>query len=539
MNRKYFKVMPFAVLLISIIVTALYTKAGYNETEATALNTTIREITINYRILQVVATMVLYLGGLVIVYPFCTGIGTEWAYVLAMPVGNAIWGVVSALVLFLNIPYNRYTMSVFGFLIILGLLYRYKENYKAMEWHQLIGALIIALSVCIMASSGVFAIFTSSDSYYFVMQYGELIAKHGKLSSDIVGTYMTWTGITPALMSSFAAMWGFENIYAMHYLLIFSMYGALTLITYQCAMKYYNRKRALTISAFVFITVAIIPAVSFLSTWIISNTYFMIYIALLMMLPIIKKKKVDDKCLCIMSLFIIWLALSRAETVLVMCFFIVCLSSLKLTKKMTLILFSPMCICQVLFYGKILFENLYSARQASEKLLTAETMAVIVLSLVLTGIYIGLYEIKPISFVRKNMTQFVLIALLISCLGLGLLDINKFLNNLSVVAHNVSDWYWKYVPITVLALEILKSWWRCRNKYFDLIVWGFVLCNFAVCMGRPQYLRLGIGDSYNRICMSILPLYVGSTILTFLDFFGEEGGLKNVSDKQSGGSMEA
>lgn len=522
MNRKFFKVLPFAVLVVSIIVTALYTKAGYNETEATALNAMVREITTNYRVFQVVATMVLYIAGLLIVHPFCTGIGTECAYILAMPVGNAMWGVVSALALFLNIPYNRYTMSVLGLLIILGLLYRYKENYKTMKWKQLMGALIIALSVCIMASSGLFAIFTSSDSYYFVMQYGELIAKHGKLSSDIVGTYITWTGLTPALMSSFAAMWGFENIYAMHYLLIFSMYGFIALAVYKCASKYYSGKIPFYMAMLALVTVGVIPAVSFLSFWIIGNTYFMVHIVFLAILPIIAGEKFDGKILILMSLFTVWLTLCRPETAVTMCFFIICISSLGLVKKQVLELYVPMCVYQLLYFGNVLYQYKSGARQASEKMLTPETAAVILLALLLTAVYIVMYDFKFVCFIRKNMMVFALIALVVACLGLGALDNDKFLNNVHVFLSNTSDWYWKYVPFTVIVLEILKSCFKCRNRYFDLIIWGFILCNFAICMGRPHYLRLGIGDSYNRICMSIIPLYVVSTIYTFISHFGQQ-----------------
>lgn len=111
-------------------------------------------------------------------------------------------------------------------------MYLYREEYRHLKWINILGVLSVVVSISILAASGFFAIFTSSDSYYFVMQYGELIAKAGRLSSDIVGTYMTWTGIMPALSSAFATMWGFENIYAMHYLLIYSMCGFIVLTIY-------------------------------------------------------------------------------------------------------------------------------------------------------------------------------------------------------------------------------------------------------------------------------------------------------------------
>ena len=177
---------------------------------------------------------------------------------------------------------------------------------------------------------------------------------------------------------------------------------------------------------------------------------------------------------------------------------------------------------QLLFFGKVLYEYAIGARQAENKMLTPQTAAIILAALGLTGIYILLYDVKWVCFIRKHLTIFALSALLVSCFVLGLLDMDKFSNNFNAFIGNLKDWYWGYVPVFILVLELLKTCYRCRNRYYDLIVWGFLLCNFAVCMGRPHGLRLGIGDSYNRICMSILPLYVVSTVLTFVAYFGKE-----------------
>ena len=269
-------------------------------------------------------------------------------------------------------------------------------------------------------------------------------------------------------------------------------------------------------------TLGVIPGVSYLNMWIIANTYFMVYIVLLMMLPAAAGGKVDNRLLCLMSLMVVWLALSRPETALVMSFLVICISLSGVTKKQMTALHGPMCMFQLLFFGKILYDYAIGGRQANDKMLTPETAVIILVALGLTEIYILLYDVKWVCFIRKHLAAFALSALLVSCLGLGLMDRGKFSNNLNAVAGNVKDWYWGYVPAVILVLELLKTCFRCRNHYYDLIVWGFILCNFAVCMGRPHGLRLGIGDSYNRICMSILPLYVVSTVLTFVAYFGKE-----------------
>lgn len=520
-DRKYL-IGALAGLAASLLATWWYTKTGQKMTEATALNRAIEEMTAAYRMRQIVATMAMYGAGYLAVHPFCRQIGESWAGLLAMPVGNALWGVVSALVLFVNLPYNRFTMSALTVLLLAGLGLRFRESYREMGWRRMCVWLTAALSVTVMASAGLFARFFSSDSYYFVMQYGELIGKEGRLSSDIVGIYMTWTGITPALTSSFAALWGFENIYAIHYLLVFSLYGFMALLVYRKASAHWGRKASFLVAAASLATVMLIPGVAYLSFWIINNTYFMIYILPLMMLPVIAGGKPDDRVACIMSLLTAWLTLCRTETALVMCFFLICVSSLELPRRQLAALYVPMCAVQLLFFGKLLYEYAIGARQADSRMLTLQTGAVLVLALALTGLYLGIYRLGWVCYIRKHMREFVIGGLLVACLGLGLLDPGKMRNNLGVVLRNLVDWYWNYVLIVAAAMEILKSLCRCRNRYYDLIIGGFVLCNFAVCLGRPHGLRLGIGDSYNRICMSVLPLYVTSTVLTFLDHFGRE-----------------
>lgn len=521
MSEKKKKIIPIVILICSFLVTIYYNYIGYRHTEATTLNVMVKQITDRYRIYQILATMSLYLIGYIIAVPFCKKIGREYAYTLAMPVGNASWGVISALVLFLNIPYNRYSMLSMGGICIGTLLYIYREEYKSMEWQKLLGVLLIALSISMMAASGVFAIFTSSDSYYFVMQYGELIAKCGKLSSDTVGTYMTWTGIMPALMSAFATMWGFENIYAIHYLLIFSMYGFVMLIIYKRTEAYYNKVLSRCIAVLTALTIAIIPGSAYLSFWIIGNSYFMVYLLLVVMLPFaVQDNKLDENRILLMTLFFVWLALCRSETAVTISFLVICISILGLSKKQMEHIFIPICVFQTLFFFTIIYQSQAGEKQADDKLLTPMIMAVIILALLAVVAYILIYDSKFAFFVRRHMMIVGIATLSVGCLVLGILEWDKFTNNVRVIFSNATDWYWNYVPITVLCLEIMKIYLKCRNRYFDLIVWGLVLLNFAICMGRPQYLRLGIGDSYNRICMSILPTYITSCVYTLVEYFG-------------------
>lgn len=522
MSKKRIGTGVILLLIGSIFLSVCYLKNGYASIEGTALNENIKQVTSAYGIRQVIASLLLFLYGYLCVHPFCDKLGPAWNIVLAMPVGNALWGGLSTIVLCLNIPYNRFSMLALLLFILLLFIVIYRKSYLNIDIISLTEAAGVVLALTILATVGYFAIYNSSDSYYFVMQYGELIAARGKLSSDIAGTYMTWTGITPALMSSYAKIWGFENIYAIHYLLLSSMYGCILLSVLHYALKRYTKKQSVLLAVFTILTIMIIPAVAYMSMWIIANTYFMMYIVFVVLIPLVHREQMEGKLLALISLFNVWLTLSRPEGALVMCFFVIGISSLRLSRKSVFVLYFPQCVAQFLYFGKLLYEYLIGAEQAANAMLTKETIAILLLSLFLTALYLVIYNTKLVVFIRTHMTVLVLSALLVAILLLGVLDIEKFVTNITVTAQNFTGWWWKYVPITVLIIEVLKICFKCRNRYFDLMVLGFVLCTFAVCMGRPHPLRLGYGDSFNRMCMSIVPLYVASTVCTFLMKVEEE-----------------
>lgn len=521
-NKLISGIYGFLFLALSIVLTVLFMKARYSESEQTLIVKAIYEITKGYRMYQILASLGMYLVGFAVAYPLCVKQGAYLPFLSAMPVGNALWGIISSFMLFLNVPYNRITVLAVVAVILLFLFRRYKEIYKNVDVIKTINMMMLVLAFIIMASSGMLPKNYSFDSFYYVMQYGELIARTGRLSSDIVGTYMTWVGITPALTSAYAAMFGFETIYAIHHLLVFSMYGFAAYCVYQGTVRFFTKGIAVICAFFTLYSILFTPIVNELAVWIISNTYFMVYLVFFIMLPVIARDKMDMGIALLMSLYAMWMTLCRIEAAPYMCFLIVCITCLDIPEKQSRRMFLAVFIVEALYLLKILTEYLSGAKQAYEQELTMNTAAVILIVFFLTGIYFMLYHFRFIKFIRKYMSIFGIAGLLIGCVVLGLFDWERFVNNVTVALTNViSNWYWP-LPVAILACEILKTCFKCRNKYFDLIIWGSVLFYFALCMGRLNNLRLGAGDSYHRICISIVPSYIVSTIYTFINYLGNQ-----------------
>ena len=94
---------------------------------------------------------------------------------------------------------------------------------------------------------------------------------------------MTWTGVSSALISSLAYFCGFETITVIHNLLVISMLICFYLMMKKQISNLGARENQAIVGAGIFtVMLIVIPAFELLSFWVISNTYCMVYIFLLM-----------------------------------------------------------------------------------------------------------------------------------------------------------------------------------------------------------------------------------------------------------------
>ena len=70
-------------------------------------------------------------------------------------------------------------------------------------------------------------------------------------------------------------------------------------------------------------------------------------------------------------------------------------------------------------------------------------------------------------------------------------------------------------------MTILVKVTRPKIDYWDTVTLGYPLFCFALCMGRHP-LRNGYGDSYNRILISILPIFVVASFIKIIKDKNEE-----------------
>ena len=73
--------------------------------------------------------------------------------------------------------------------------------------------------IAMIGSSGVLPIYVTSDSAYYVMKYGEILAIDGGITEN-VSYWLTWTGIMPAFLGALVVFFGLYSIYTLHHTLV-------------------------------------------------------------------------------------------------------------------------------------------------------------------------------------------------------------------------------------------------------------------------------------------------------------------------------
>lgn len=530
-------VAPMLVLLISIIIffytsTITYKNIGTNE-----LFATVDAITRGYKIKQIIASVVLFIAGYLVAQGTFDKQTDAMKAAWAVPIAVVGWCMCSAVILLLRLPYIRsFAFGLVGALLG-AMIYIRKEYIKKTNWDVLCRYIIWCAALSTIFSTGILPTVMSSDSYYYVMQYGEVVAKVGSLNFDTAGATMTWTGVSSALISSLAYFCGFETITVIHNLLIISMLSCFYLTMKKQISNLGARENQAIVGAGVFtVMLIVIPAFELLSFWVISNTYCMVYIFLLMIgMKLYTTDERENKALLMLiSMVICWLTLSRAEMSVCMACIVCLISFLPLTQREMLTLSVPMMVVQLLYLIELNYQQAISVKNVYDSMLTPAIQAIITVATVGGVIYSFFINSKFFSWIRKKINIIVFAVLPGICIAIYFLDKEKYVKSIESIIYNFKTQYWGYLPALILVLYIVIALNKKIN--FGLIFsTGYVLINLILCLGRKQPLRNGYGDSCNRIMMSAIPVVFSALICSVLEIVAlrikENKEKRNINEK--------
>lgn len=528
--KRYLKEILFTSSLILFTVFCYFQRMKQGSDGE--FNILLFELSKGNQICQIACVLFLFVLGLITLLLVNQSFHNEWLLLLAYPVGLALWGGMSCIVLCIGIKYNLFSMMVVLVLaeVALGLLStKRKEITKEQRVFLIRSALIIIGVVCVV-SIGVMYTFSSHDTHYYIDKWGRSIYLEEGLSENFK-TYMLSTGLAPATISSLMCMMGGDVIYAVHHCLIINFYVLFAYVVYKESLNYIDKKKSLVYAVMSVCCMVSIPAIQLLSGWIISNTYIMIYSFLLIVLfrGISQFSAMPRDYKIVLTIIIIFVTFLRADAPIYMGCLFVCLSITQIQNKdIVLHCILPSALSILFFYTTccILFKN-----NLDGMFLMPGTMLAILGLYGVLLIWFCLIRKKRMFFVQKKYTGLVLGILLFLIAVIAVykyrmtLEIVKvYLYNFTSYSLNAGWWAMNVVFILLLCFAVYERGRECLSL---VDFYGLLLYEVTFALGMLRALmemspRRGFGDSFNRAFISYLPIIVYAIVIRVLPMMKKE-----------------
>lgn len=439
-----------------------------------------------------------------------------WKALLAFPIGLSLWGLTGFTLLVIGIPYNLIriiSVLVLLFVLLATLTRKRKREFSVRFLLISMGAAVVASCI---ATSSLLSISVSNDTVYYYSLYPETIVKSGfyKSAYDV---FLTDVGQTTALINCLPYFFGFDQTFGIQHFFNMNFCLIFFVAIYE-TLKQEGSKDKMDGRRFVIACVAtlfLLSSTPFLITskWVLANVYFMDFMFLIFYLGMkMEREEGRDNSLWIpIAVLVAMFSMMRMEGGIMACLLLLCLSCLKISnRELILYVALPISITQLLYYVKLFvglrIHPLYS-------FLDAKKAVVMIAMILVLLIYLLWIRNRRFLLLTKYLEYWIVAGLLLGNLGLLVLNPNRFLTNLSCFGQNIilqNGWGY-FGLIFLIYLLILPLEWKFqggRISYPSLFLIGYILFTIAVCWARGATLRIGIGDSGNRVMMQVVPFAV-------------------------------
>lgn len=479
------------------------------------LTESLLNVTGGYLIRQVLVILWLTLAGLICNLCFIGNFKHSrlWAMLAAFPVGLAVYGAGGFALLLLGIPFNGISMAVLLTLvpaICLVFYIRKKSGFGDIRKDIKPFAVfaLIAVMLAVICASGLLSVTIDNDSVYYYSVYPEVIAKEGRYLKYF-DTFMTDVGQTSAVLNTLPFLYGFDNTFGIQHFLNIAFLSAFALFMLE---ELDSSKTAAALS--VFFLAGSLPYI-FISKWIMSNDYFMIYLCLIVFLTLKQAGEMPESGYEFMLfVFTAFLAMLRVEGVVVCAVLTLCFSSLNVSgKRLGAVFILPVFVFQAGFYAMLYLrmgvDPVYSFLDTGKALVTSG----LIIALAVYVLFIRNRVLK-LKFINE---RYRLLIILILILGNGaelVINSERYISNLLTIYRNIRlghGWGFFGLFMVLAGIAVIIDLIKGRFKEIeitDLIWMSFILTIVAACWARGGVLRMGVGDSGNRIMMETVPLTV-------------------------------
>lgn len=460
--------------------------------------------------------------------------------VVSYPVGVAFFGFVGMFMLIAGIEYNLLSISIayvvlFGFTVWGRIKSSVKCNYKFGKNHMII--ILVVLIIAFISASGIIKVGISNDSLYYYSLYPQTIVIDGgiELSYDV---FLTDVGQVVAIINTLPFLFGFNEAYGILIAMLFSFVAFFIYFVYERMVEVLTKPRVVVgngikkyiaenssfcikfgtvISALILVTCT--PFLV-MSRWVLANAYVMEYMFIIFGLVYIAQKENNSDLLWIVALFIACLTMMRMEGGLMAGLLIICVSIYEISNERLTIFFVIPSLVFIIPYYVVLYLKLgvnpeYSFLNMKNALLQIGFLIVI-------GIYIIFMRGRNwFKIIDNYFPYIVIIALGMVNIVLFAYDYNKYFENISAFFNNIvlgNGWGYFGFFVVLMLMLISKNRGFSANSLFCI---SYILMCVAILFARNGALRVGSGDSGNRVLMQIVPFVIYTLVDEILGDFND------------------
>ena len=490
-----------------------------------------------YYIRQVLSVLVLFVIGLLVLSlsdgtefkkDENTGrhISIEYKFLLAFPVGMALFSVCALVLLICNVKYMVFSIILVVSAVIITLIILSEKmgfvvnEFRDNRWKCIIYTGVV-LTLILIAVSGIVSIGYSNDSMYYYSAYPHELVLRGDIYEGF-DVFLTDCGQTTAIINTIPFMFGFNETFGIHTFFNFNLICFFAYAVYEKCSMYFDRKisTVTTLLSTLFLVTA--TPYMFVSKWIIANMYFMGYSFILLHLN--NRFVNDESTIYVKSLLFIMLSFVRIEGALYAgLIMLVYMMQENIKKNNVIMMVMPAAVIQAFYYIKIFVFMHIKAIYTFMTWQKAIVAVAFLIAIIVYALFVSEDTKHPVIMERFAFVSPIYITfsgLIVVNAGLLVYDRGIFISNVKVFIGNVvknSGWGFFAAVIVVMILLVPKT--KIKTLYYEYFCGGFILVSFAACFARGDGLRVNLFDSSNRVMLQIVPFIVYALVNRYIETY--------------------
>ena len=499
-----------------------------------------------YQTKQLLAIILLFVIGLGFLLIIKNTLSMPWIMIFSFPIGSCLWAFSSLILLLLGIPYTFFfTILLIGiFLLLLTfILIHFQTNSttglplsvaESFRHHATVSKLsqlgqpeafpflLLFLGLAFLASSGFIYSFVSYDSFFYFTNYGHTLTIVNNFKDIAGNNSYTLTNISQFLpmLNAYTSFWGLDQCFQLQAFLTSNVLVCFFYGIYQYCLKFSSSTKPTVYSFLLTLLLASSTAFITTSSWVLANMYCMAYIFFLFAASFLGShlELGNKEAMFLISFCFTALTLLRKDGIIFASFFLICFCSIQLfTKKQLSLLFLPAVIAEIwwLFYVRVILNA--SVKQATFSSI-ANNKNIFFVACIIIGTWLYLHFIHDLLLkINAKITFFTEYTILFA--GMVLLfiasfflkDANTIIDNVDFVIRNMfrypSSWgISAFFFGIVLTLSLVKEF---RLDYLHFLWSGYAFLNLiSYCIVDSKWFWLNWDDSYNRVLLQIVPVFV-------------------------------